>query len=219
MKKRLLPLLLALVMAFSMTPMASADFYLEYPHLEIGTEGVFDFTPETNPPLNKNTSGQGWSWNAATYTLTLNGVNQPKMDLYITDADKPVTIVVNGTNTLRTFGEISVTSVVDVTSTMIGSGTLNLKGYSGSVDVANGPTGRSRNSPMMPQCSGLMPKDIRIPLVPALRHTGSRNLRRSTRMKNISSLLFHIFLLHRWHRVIWHMRQATFRPSYMAASP
>ena len=140
MKKCLLPLVLALVMAFSMMPMAGADFYLEYPHLEIGTEGVFDFTPETNPPLNKNASGQGWSWNAATYTLTLNGVNQPKMDLYITDADKPVTIVVNGTNTLRTFGEISVTSVVDVTSTMIGSGTLNLKGYSGGVDVANGPT-------------------------------------------------------------------------------
>ncbi len=140
MKKRLLPLILALAMALSMMPLASAEFIIETPHLEIGENGVFNYDDENNPSLSKNSYGKGWSWNASTYTLTLNGVNDPSLSLGIYEAQKPVTIVVTGTNTMYSLSEGSQTGWYEATSTMTGSGTLNLTGYSGGVDVVNGPT-------------------------------------------------------------------------------
>ncbi|MGM9564909.1 S-layer homology domain-containing protein [Evtepia sp.] len=138
MKKRLLPLILSLVMALSLVPMAGAEYIIQYPHLEIGQNGAVDFSDANNPRLSKNSSGQGWSWNASTYTLTLNNVNQPSLSLGIYEATKPVTIVVNGTNTLYSLSEGSSTGWTNAISTLTGSGTLNLTS-SGSVDVVNGP--------------------------------------------------------------------------------
>ncbi|MBQ9852611.1 MAG: S-layer homology domain-containing protein [Ruminiclostridium sp.] len=140
MKKRLLPLILALAMALSMMPLASAEYIIETPHLEIGENGALYFEDENVPSLSKNSYGKGWSWNASTYTLTLNGVNDPSLSLGIYEAQKPVTIVVKGTNTMYSLSEGSQTGWYEATSTMTGSGTLNLTGYSGGVDVVNGPT-------------------------------------------------------------------------------
>ena len=61
MKKRLLPLILSLVMALSLVPMAGAEYIIQYPHLEIGQNGAVDFSDANNPRLSKNSSGQGWS--------------------------------------------------------------------------------------------------------------------------------------------------------------
>lgn len=139
MKKRISHLLLALVLCVGLVTPAYADYYIEYPHLEIGQNFATTFAPEDNPALSKNVSGQGWSWNAATYTLTLDNVNQPTLSLSIVDPTKPVTIVVKGNNTMYGLSEGMILSTKDVTMTLTGSGTLNLTGWGG-VDAVDGPT-------------------------------------------------------------------------------
>ena len=139
MKKRITTLLLVLVLCVGLATPAYADYYIEYPHLEIGQKFATTFAPEDNPALSKNVSGQGWSWNAATYTLTLDNVNQPTLSLSIVDPTKPVTIEVKGNNTMYGLSEGMILSTKDVTITLTGSGTLNLTGWGG-VDVVDGPT-------------------------------------------------------------------------------
>ncbi len=145
MKKRLLPLILALAMALSMTPLAGAE-YMETPHLEIGKNGIFPYDDENAPPLSEDHYGEGWSWNASTYTLTLDGVMDPSLSLDIHEAQKPVTIVVNGSNTMYSLSEGDLTGFSTATSTMTGFGILNLVGHSNKIDVINGPYVYSYNT-------------------------------------------------------------------------
>lgn len=141
MKKRIASLVLALVLVLGLATTASAgDGTVDYPHLYAGENGIItSLEPEDNPPLSQDYTGQGWSWNAATYTLTLDNVSQPSLSLSIVDPEKPVTIVVKGTNNLYSISEYAEVFSKTVTSTLTGSGTLNLTG-GGSVDVVDGPT-------------------------------------------------------------------------------
>lgn len=134
MKKKLLSLFLALTLCVGLSIPALADTYITYPHLEIGENGLYSLEPEDNPKLDYDTSGKGWSWNASTYTLTLDNVSQPELSLAVCYANKPVTIVVKGTNTMS---DLSVAGLQN--STLTGSGTLNLSG-SCRVSVVDGPT-------------------------------------------------------------------------------
>ena len=105
MKKSFFALLLSLALSLSLIPAVSADYYIESPHIEIGSNGVFNYEPENNPPLDKDYTGNGWSWDSKTYTLTLDNVNDPDLSLVIAESTKAVTIVVKGTNTLESITE------------------------------------------------------------------------------------------------------------------
>jgi len=145
MKKRLLPLILALAMALGMTPLAGAE-YTETPHLEIGERGMFDYFNEGDPPLSEDHYGEGWSWNASTYTLTLDGVNDPTLSLELYEAQKPVTIVVNGVNTMYSLSDGDPVESSTVNSTMTGFGILNLVGHGNKIDAIDGPSVYSYNT-------------------------------------------------------------------------
>lgn len=133
MKKKLLSLLLALTLCVGLGIPALADTEITYPHLAIGENGLYSMDSEHNPRLSKNSSGAGWSWNAASYTLTLDNVNQPSLSLQVNLPEKPVTVVVKGTNTMSDL------SVAGNAGTLTGSGTLSLSGRC-DANVSDGPT-------------------------------------------------------------------------------
>ena len=137
MKKRFFALLLSLTLSLSLIPAVSADYYIESPHIEIGSNGVFNYEPENIPPLDKDYTGNGWSWDSKTYTLTLDNVNDPDLSLVIAESTKSVTIVVKGTNTLDSITEYRSTSTRNIISTLTGDGTLNVR--SAGVDIVDGP--------------------------------------------------------------------------------
>ena len=137
MKKQILATLLSLTLTLSLIPAVSADYYIESPHIEIGSNGTYDYEPENNPPLDKDYTGNGWSWDSKTYTLTLDNVNDPALSLVIAESTKAVTIVVKGTNTLNSITESRITSTRNTISTLTGDGTLNVR--AAGVDIVDGP--------------------------------------------------------------------------------
>lgn len=115
MKKRIISILTALVLCLSMCPLgASAE-----------SSDVLDFTSQSG-----GVSGEGYTWDAETNTLTLNNFTQIISDT--TDSIKAIklpadtTLVLEGTSTItnQSYGGVCIEYTGELT--VKGDGTLNL---------------------------------------------------------------------------------------------
>lgn len=83
--KKVLSILLALMMCLTTVAFAGGEEDVS-PHMEIE-----DGTAHQVKPLSENASGEGWSYDASTYTLTLNGFEGQYVRVYY--AERPFTMV------------------------------------------------------------------------------------------------------------------------------